>query len=370
MDGAFGRVVVQFHVPQVGSQSQSILETDLGEEGHGQLLLNEFDLDQELIGLMLNLGEKARIEAEGIGNVREEHALGYHGDEAGVLQVGETGGRAAQMLHRLGAIDQDVALLKEGLWYPEQLALLLLRVLIGGSLQQEVQLVGGAVLDGGFQSHGLALSDLFTWSAEEGGKASFQMERYNDLLKVYNAKLFFMKGCPSFDNGLVYGDVTKSSIDSINNLFDTDPTDLGGWSHFEMNLGSAVANANAAIGSEYFKSELGSFEISDESQKHIAMYNPMYYIKDFSGVAKEGMLVNRYADDLYGSSDVAPYWHLRVGTWDHLVSPASETAFSLTLNSSDAVKECNFMIYWDQPHTGWFDNTEMVAWLLSLPELQ
>lgn len=105
---------------------------------------------------------------------------------------------------------------------------------------------------------GLALSDMFTWSAEEGGKAFFQMDRYNDLLTVYSAKLFFMKGCASFDNGLIYGDVTKSSIDSINNLFDTNPADLDGWGHFEMNLGTAVENANAAIGEEYFKSEKGT----------------------------------------------------------------------------------------------------------------
>lgn len=122
-----------------------------------------------------------------------------------------------------------------------------------------------------------------------------------------------IKACPSFDNGLVYEGVDQPVTDSINALFNTDPNDLTGWSHFEMNLGQTVAAANETIGSEYFKSAKGSFEISAEAQKHIAMYNPMYYIQDYSGVASEGLSINSYADDLYQSSDVAPYWCLRVG---------------------------------------------------------
>ncbi|MDD6213454.1 MAG: hypothetical protein PUB22_10040 [Clostridiales bacterium] len=214
------------------------------------------------------------------------------------------------------------------------------------------------------------ISDAFVWSPVNGGHAVLPLNKYGKFLEIYYSQITrMMKGCPSFDNGLVYGDVTTPAFDLINVLFGTDPFDLSGWSHFEMNLGKAVANANKVIGSDYFASAKGSFEISDESQKLIAMYNPMYYIRDYSGVAAEGLAVNSYADDMFGSSDPAPYWHLRVGTWDHLVSTSTETTFALALNDCEDVEECDFSIYWNQPHTGWYDNTEMIEWLTSLPGL-
>lgn len=43
VDGTFCGIVIRFHVPQVGGQSQGVLEADLGQESHGQFLLNEFD---------------------------------------------------------------------------------------------------------------------------------------------------------------------------------------------------------------------------------------------------------------------------------------------------------------------------------------
>lgn len=214
-----------------------------------------------------------------------------------------------------------------------------------------------------------SITDFFDWNDENGGSASFKTDRYADFLNVYIAKIP-IKACPSFDNGLVYEGVDQPVTDSINALFNTDLNDLTGWSHFEMNLGQTVAAANETIGSEYFKSAKGSFEISAEAQKHIAMYNPMYYIQDYSGVASEGLSINSYADDLYQSSDVAPYWYLRVGSWDHLVSSSTETTFSLALNKADDVKECNFRLYWDQPHTGWYDNTDLIQWLTALSEME
>ena len=214
------------------------------------------------------------------------------------------------------------------------------------------------------------LSDIFTWNTEDGGYAEFQMDKYQDFINVYVANLYFIKGCPSYDNGLVYGDVTTPSYDSINQLFNTDPFDLDGWRHFEMNLGTAVANANDVLGEEYFQSAKGSFEVEDEVQLMAAMYNPMYYIKDYSGVAAEGLSVNSYADDLYNSSDVAPYWHVRVGTWDHLVSTSTETTLSLTLAENPQVQDVDFMIYWAKPHTGWYDNSETAQWLAAIPGLE
>jgi hypothetical protein len=212
-------------------------------------------------------------------------------------------------------------------------------------------------------------ADLFAWHSEDGGYATLGLDKYNDMLKVYVARMPFPKGCPSFDNGLLYEGVETPTLDSINKLFNPDKTDVDGWSYFEMNIGKYVAAANAAIGSEYFTPAKGSFDISDEAQKRIAMYNPLYYIKDFSGVAANGLAVNSYADDMLGSSDPAPYWRLRVGSWDHLVSTSSELTFSLALRDCEAVKDIDFMVYWGQPHTGWYDNTEMIEWLTSLPGL-
>lgn len=212
-------------------------------------------------------------------------------------------------------------------------------------------------------------ADLFTWHSENGGYATLGLDKYNDMLKVYVARMPFPKGVPSFDNGLLYEGVETPTLDSINKLFNPDKTNVDGWSYFEMNIGKYVAAANAAIGSEYFTPAKGTFDISDEAQKRIAMYNPVYYIKDFSGVAANGLAVNSYADDMLGSSDPAPYWRLRVGSWDHLVSTSSELTFSLALRDCEAVKDIDFMVYWGQPHTGWFDNTEMIEWLTSVPGL-
>ena len=76
-----------------------------------------------------------------------------------------------------------------------------------------------------------------------------------------------------------------------------------------------------------------------------------------------GLNVNKYASEFLGSSDVAPYWHLRVGTWDHLVSTATEAALNLALRECEDVEDVNFMIWFGQMHTGWYDNSEMVEWL-------
>lgn len=64
---------------------------------------------------MVNFGEETCVETEGVGDVGEEHALGYHGDEADILQVGKAGRRAAQLLCHFGIVYQNVEFLKEWL---------------------------------------------------------------------------------------------------------------------------------------------------------------------------------------------------------------------------------------------------------------
>ena len=242
-----------------------------------------------------------------------------------------------------------------------------------GNLNADGEAYYNAKLRSGPEGKGAELeystADLFTWHKENGGFATLSLDKYNDMLKVYIARMPFPKGCPSFDNGLLYGDVETPTLDSINKLFNPDKAELDGWSYFEMNIGKYVAEANKEIGSEYFTPAKGSFAISDEAQKRIAMYNPMYYIKDYSGVAAQGLAVNSYASRMLGTSNPAPYWRMRVGTWDHLVATSTELTFALALDECEAVKDVDFMIHWSQPHTGWYDNTEMIDWLMTVPGL-
>ena len=205
-----------------------------------------------------------------------------------------------------------------------------------------------------------APADVFGW---ENGAATFDAANYDKYLSLYAANLFFPKAIPSFDNGLVYGDVTVPVFDSINQLFSTKVTDLDNWEHFEVDLANSVERANERIGEEYFRSAKGSLEVPDDVQRNVAAYNALYYLKDVSGLADQGLNVNKYASEFLGSSDVAPYWHLRVGTWDHLVSTATEAALNLALRECEDVEEVDFMIWFGQMHTGWYDNSEMVEWL-------
>ena len=202
--------------------------------------------------------------------------------------------------------------------------------------------------------------DLFAW---EDGKAAARNDMYDEFISIM-AAMRTPKAVASFDAGISGGDGSRIGFTGENNVYSTYSNEANGWNHFDLNLGTAVANANTALGREFYTSDKGSFDVSDKVELLAAMYNPMYYIKDYSGVAAAGLKVNKYAGDMLGCGTVAGNWYVRVGTWDR------DTTTTVSLNLAMALKvygvDPDYSIYWNQNHCGWYDNTDLIEWIKGL----
>ena len=170
-----------------------------------------------------------------------------------------------------------------------------------------------------------------------------------------------LKPVGAFDNGM-------SSVTGENDLFNLEPTVFsndvkikGGWSHFDPNLGEAVAQAGLA-GRQGYESVRG-FAVPDRTARAAALIDPMYFIADYSRV--KGLNVNKYAAGLYGSSRPCKYWRIRTGSVDRDTSQTVTMNLALALAAGGA--SVDYELAWGQPHSGWYDRDELIGWILSLP---
>lgn len=204
-----------------------------------------------------------------------------------------------------------------------------------------------------------APADIFRWDSSTAS-ASVMADAYTAYISIMAAKTA-PKSVASFDSGFTTQNSSEAAYTGENIVFGAKLSDLNDWNHFDMNLGAAIINANTALGAEFYKSAKNSFTVSDAVQRLAAMYNPMYYIADYSGVASNGLSVNKYADDMLGSGTVAQNWHIRVGSWDRDTTTTVSLNLSLALASYGA--DVDYSVYWDQPHCGWYDNTDLISWI-------
>lgn len=200
---------------------------------------------------------------------------------------------------------------------------------------------------------GLAPQDFISWNA---ATRTASLKSWKNYMTFMNR----MKPVGSFDNG--FYDVTGEM-----DVFNTDPTALKnditvaeGWNHLDENLGAAITKAGLKGVTGY--TSLKHFVVRDDVAPQVAMMNPMYFIA--KAPKNTGLAVNPYADQLYGSSTVAPHWRIRVGSYDRDSSPFISLNLATVLQNRG--KDVDYHIAWNQPHAGNYDNTDLIAWMVDV----
>jgi acetyl esterase/lipase len=200
---------------------------------------------------------------------------------------------------------------------------------------------------------GLTPSDFLAWNAQT---RTATLKNWKNLLRYMNR----MKPVGSFDNGFY-------NVTGEMDLFNTDPTALNneisvpeGWNHFDPNLKDAIAKAGLS-GTQGYTS-VKHFTVRGTVYRWAAMLNPMYYLLNYDG--RKALDVNPYAARLYGTSNVAKHWRIRVGSYDRDSSPFVSLNLATALQNRGV--DVDYKIAWNQPHSGNYDNTDMINWIMNL----
>lgn len=200
---------------------------------------------------------------------------------------------------------------------------------------------------------GLTPDSVITWNANT---RTATLKSWKNLLVYMNR----MKPVGAFDNGFY-------NVTGEMDLFNTDPAALKnditvaeGWNHFDPNLKDAIAKAGLSEVEGY--TSIKNFRVRSDVARWAAMMNPMYYVLRYNGHG--GIDVNPYAATVYGTSSVAKHWRIRVGSYDRDSSPFVSANLAIALQNRGL--NVDYKIAWNQPHSGNYDNTDMIDWIAGL----
>jgi hypothetical protein len=170
-----------------------------------------------------------------------------------------------------------------------------------------------------------------------------------------------LKPVGAFDNGFynVTGEMDLFNLDPAATA--NDITNVNGWNHFDPNLPNGIKNAGLTGATGY--TSVKNFQIPDQVSHWAAQMNPMYYIAKSNAST---ITANPYAASMYGSSTVAKHWRIRVGSYDRDGSPFISLNLATVLANKGL--DVDYKIFWEQPHTGSYDNTDMIDWIQTITQ--
>ena len=169
-----------------------------------------------------------------------------------------------------------------------------------------------------------------------GKVRSINIERY----LVFVATQAHLKDTPAFDaRGLanVKGGMSEST------LFGTGAQVYANFTPYAWNHNDTAKDGNGLDDTGLNWQAFGKTAPGAQILRQVDLINPMHYIG--SGAV------------------VAPYWYIRHGTRDR------DTAFTVSINLDRAlaaerqVKDLNYRLAWDRPHSGNYDVPEAMAWI-------